>query len=218
MGAAHKQILLIRSRLGYTRLKAPSAGAISMVSAEAGENITPGKTVAVLSSGGRPEVKVTVPAAYISRIKAGDPVTVTFAALKGKPAAAVVSEVGVTAGKSASTYPVIARLTGAPPDARAGMAAEVTFKLGAPAAVSGRVVVPPVAVSEDRQQKRYVFVAEKKAAGRAVVKRRVVQVGELSTRGLEIRSGLKPGELLITAGVSKIRDGLEVKLLGEKSK
>ena len=73
-----------------------------------------------------------------------------------------------------------------------------------------------MAVSQDRAGKRYVFVAVPGGAGRATVKRREVSVGELSNKGLEVLRGLKEGELLITAGVSKIRDGLEVKLMGGK--
>jgi multidrug efflux pump subunit AcrA (membrane-fusion protein) len=95
------------------------------------------------------------------------------------------------------------------------MAAEVTFTLGV-AGAPARILVPPVAVSQDRAGKRYVFVALSAGAGRATVKRREVSVGELSGGGLEIKRGLKQGELLITAGVSKIRDGLEVKLMGRK--
>ena len=211
VAAAAKRIELARSQLAYTTLKAPAAGAISLVGVELGENVAPGHPVAVLSSGGRPEVKVTVPEAFIAQIKQGAKVTVTLSALKGAALPATVTEVGVSSG-AGSVYTVIVSLAQRAAQVRPGMAAEVAFSLGAGGAA--RVVVPAAAVSEDRSG-RHVFVAQPGAKGQAVVRRRAVKVGQLTTRGLEISEGLKDGELLITAGMSKIRDGLVVKLQGK---
>ncbi len=210
-GAAAKQIQLARSQLAYTRLKAPGAGAISMVTAEVGENTSPGRTIAVLSSGARPEVNASVPEAFIGQIKQGAAAKVTLSALPGKTFDAVVTEVGVTAAGMGATYAVIATIKDPPAELRAGMAAELAFELAGKAAASS-FSVPPVAVGQDSAG-RFVYIAEPAGEGKATVRRRAVKVGELSSAGLELLSGLKVGDLLITAGVSKIRDGLEVKLM-----
>jgi multidrug efflux pump subunit AcrA (membrane-fusion protein) len=39
-----------------------------------------------------------------------------------------------------------------------------------------------------------------------------VEVGEILSDGMEIRSGVSPGDLVVTAGVSRIYDGLEVRV------
>ncbi|MFN2376619.1 MAG: efflux RND transporter periplasmic adaptor subunit [Candidatus Binatia bacterium] len=52
------------------------------------------------------------------------------------------------------------------------------------------------------------------ASPTGVVRRRAVIVGDLTERGLEILSGLTPGDLLVTAGVRRIEDGQRVRLLG----
>jgi RND family efflux transporter MFP subunit len=214
--AAAKQVQLARSRLGDCKLHSPTDGAISRVAAEVNENVNPGELVVSLASEGLPEVKVTVPEVFIGKIKVEERVQVTIAALKGAGSlGATISEVGVASEAAGAAYPVIARLDAAAPGLRSGMAAEVTFSLGARDAPS-RLVVPPVAVSQDRAGKRYVFVAVPGRGSSATVKRRDVTVGELSGEGLEIKSGLEDGELLITAGVSKIRAGLRVKLMGGK--
>ena len=187
-----------------------------MVAAEVGENTSPGRPVAVLSSGARPEVKVTVPEAFISRIKRGAEAKVILSALAGQSFDAEMTEVGVTSEAMGATYPVIATILKPSAKIRAGMAAELAFELAGDK-VAGSFSVPPSAVGEDRQG-RYVWVAQKSGEGLAVVKRRAVKVGELSSGGLELSSGLKAGDLLITAGVSKIRDGLKVKLMAKKSK
>ncbi len=101
------------------------------------------------------------------------------------------------------------RLQRSDPAIRAGMAAEVGFSFEA--TNGDRVLVPPFAVGEDREG-RFVFVAEPLEPGIAVVRRKAVKVGELTTDGLEVFEGLDDGDLLITAGVSRIKDGLKVRL------
>ena len=212
--AAAKQIQIARTQLTYTKLVSPAAGAIARCEAEVNENVTPGKTVVVLQSGGVPEVKVTVPEALIAQIKKGADAKVTLDALGGKTLEASVSEVGVASESMGSTYPVTLTLGDAPKEIRPGMAAEVAFVLGAKGEKE-RFVVPPVAVGED-QQGRYVYVAVAQRAnkGLATVRRRGVEVGELTSSGLQVTKGLADGDLLVVAGVSQIRDGLTVTLMG----
>lgn len=214
VASAGKQIEMARSQLGYTRLRSPTAGAISMVAVEVNENVSPGKVVvAVTAKEALPEVKVTVPEVYIAMIKPKDKVSVRIDALKDKELEAEVTEVGVASGAVGSAYPVVVCIKSHTPGIRPGMAAEVGFRLGGGTGGKEGFLVPPVAVGQDRKG-RYVFVAQQTKPGLGVVKRRSVEIGELSSRGLEIKSGLKDGDLLVTAGVSQIRDGLEVKLTG----
>jgi RND family efflux transporter MFP subunit len=218
VAAAAKQIELARSRLTYAKLRSPTDGVISMVAVEVNEHVKSGKAVvAITAKAALPEVKVAVPEVYIAMIKPKDRVKVFIDALKGKELDARVTEVGVASETVGSTYPVVVSIPEPTPEIRPGMAAEVAFKLGGPGGQE-RFVVPPVAVSQDKQG-RYVYVAQAtQPAGHAVVKRRAVEIGELSSRGLEVKKGLKDGDLLITAGASQIRDGLRVKLLGEAKK
>ena len=82
-----------------------------------------------------------------------------------------------------------------------------------PEGARGRLLVSPVAVGEDREG-RFVFVLEPQAEeGTGLVRRRDVSVGELTGDGLEILSGLEDGELVVTAGVRRLSDGEEVKVL-----
>ncbi|MBM4089881.1 MAG: efflux RND transporter periplasmic adaptor subunit, partial [Planctomycetes bacterium] len=45
-----------------------------------------------------------------------------------------------------------------------------------------------------------------------------VTTGELTPVGLVVTEGLKPGDLVVTAGVNSLREGQEVKLLEEGSR
>jgi membrane fusion protein, multidrug efflux system len=210
--AAVQRLELARSQLSYARLLAPAAGSIASVDVERNENVKPGQTVALLTSGSKPEVSVAVPESLIGQVRKGSGVSVAFDALPGRGFPALVTKVGVAATGMGTTYPVTVQLRDAAPDVRSGMAAEVAFTFAAGGGEGERYLVPPHAVLEDREG-RFVFVVEPGGSSRGTVRRRGVRVGELTGEGLEIREGLKGGELLVTAGGSQIHDGLEVKLL-----
>jgi multidrug efflux system membrane fusion protein len=209
-----KRLELVGSQLRYTRLKASTDGAIAEVGAEVNENVQAGQTVVLLTSGARPEVKVGMPESLIAQVEAGGKVSVTFDSTPGETFTAVITEVGVVTGMS-STYPVTVRLEEADPDVRPGMAAEVAFRFGSPDDRE-HFLVPPVAVAEDRKG-RYVFLVEQGSEGFGVTRRRPVTVGELREEGIEILEGVSDGDLLVIAGISKIVDGMKVKLLPERS-
>lgn len=207
--AAQQRLEQARAQLSYTRLRAPTAGSIGRVPVEVNENVGSGEEIAVLTSGERPDVDVRVPESLIGEIVRGSEVQVTFDALPGRVFEAVVTEVGVMSTTLSTTFPVAVRLVSAEPDVRAGMAAQVRFSF----AVDDdreRFIVPAHAVAEDRDG-RFVYVVESTGTGVGTVRRRDVRVGELTGDGLEVLDGLHDGELVVTAGVSQIRDGLEVK-------
>ena len=92
------------------------------------------------------------------------------------------------------------------------MAAEVTFELehdteaGPPA-----IRVPLTAVGEDRNG-RFVFVIEDENDGQGTVVRRSVTVGTIEGDRLQVLTGLDAGAKVVTAGVSRIQDGLRVRV------
>ncbi|MFQ5935911.1 MAG: efflux RND transporter periplasmic adaptor subunit, partial [Acidiferrobacterales bacterium] len=214
--SADKQLESARLKLSYTRLSASANCNVAARQVDRNENVKAGQTVAMLTCGLQTEVEVGIPEAYIARIERGAVVAVTFDALPGKRFKAKITEVGVAVTGQA-TYPVTVRLSKPGRRVLSGMAAEVTFRF----AGTGRgdiVMAPPAAVGEDRQG-RFVFVAEPAAEpGLAIARRTPVTVGQLTTAGIEILEGLKDGDLIITAGVSRIQDGLKVKLPQSKNR
>jgi RND family efflux transporter MFP subunit len=209
-----KRLELSQRQLDYTRLTAPVAGAIATVSVEVNENVQAGQPIVTLSSSTMTEVGVDLPGSVITEIREGAPATVTCDALPGETFEAFVTEVGVTAS-GATTYPVTVELAERSDRVRPGMAAEVTFRLAAPQADADRILVPSVAVGEDRGG-RFVFIAEPQGDGSAVVKRHPVEVGSLMTGDqqdrIEILGGLAAGDVIVTAGVRRLEDGRRVRL------
>ena len=113
---------------------------------------------------------------------------------------------------SASTYPVRAQLTGDAADVRSGMAADVTFRFQDEGR-DDRLLVPGLSVGEDAEG-RFVFVLEPEGAEAGIVRRRPVVIGEIQG-GIEIVDGLEPGELVVTAGVRRLVDGMRVRMAPE---
>jgi RND family efflux transporter MFP subunit len=211
--AADQRVQLARQQLSYTRLTAPTAGAVSAVPVEINENVQAGQVVVYLNSGTDLEVEVGVPEVLISQVAEGDVTEVTFDALPDRAFPASVSEVGVAATGTATTYPVTVVLPDPDPDLRSGMAADVAFRFESG---EGRelFVVPSIAVGEDRDG-RFVYVVELEDAadsesGVGLIRRRPVRIGEMTTQGMEILEGLSDGEYVVVAGVSRIEDGLRV--------
>lgn len=211
--SSERQLDLARRRLEYTALRSPIAGAVASVEAEANENVAAGQPIALITAGSRPEVTVSIPEGLIGRISRGDAVEVTFAAYADRVIPATVTEVGVAATGSGTTFPVTARLDENAPEIRSGMAADVTFRV----AEDDRhypMVLPSTAVVEDRDG-RFVFVLEAGDTGVGVVRRRDVRIGELRGDGMEIIEGLEVGERVVTAGARRLSDGQEVRLLAQ---
>lgn len=208
--AVTRQLDQAKQQLGYATLRAPADGAIASVAVEANENVQGGQEVCLLLSGGEPEVVVPVPAVMIGFIEVGQRVSVRMDALPGETFEAEVTEVGVAVTGAATTYPVIARLLDSSIMVRAGMAAEATFSLEG--ATGDRIFVPGVAVGEDREG-RFVFLLEPSGGGEGTVERRAVEIGAINATGIEIVSGVEENDLVVTAGVRRLSDGMRVAVL-----
>jgi len=212
VASATKQLELARRQLQYTELDAPLDGEIAGVAVDVNENVQAGQTVVTLISGKNPEVEVNVPEVLIASVARGAPVSVHFDAIPEQRFDALVTEVGVGSGAVATSFPVTVRLAAADARIRSGMAAEVTFRFGN-ADGRERILVPPVAVSEDRDG-RFVYVVEPAPEpGFGIVRRKPVEVGDLTGEGMEVFAGLLDGDRVVTAGISRLNDGLRVRLL-----
>ncbi len=205
------RLALAQLQLNYTSLTAPFDGAVASVAVEENENIAAGMMVVMLNAGGPQEVKVTVPEMLISQIHPGSVVEVTFGALDDIVLPATVTEVGVSSSEYTTTYPVTAQLSQPHESVRPGMVAEVAFTFET-AGTLDCMIVPPHAVGEDRVG-RFVFLIEPAGENLGIARRTAVVIGELTGEGLEIISGVEEGDLVITAGVSRVNDGQKVKVL-----
>ncbi|MEM7136697.1 MAG: efflux RND transporter periplasmic adaptor subunit [Myxococcota bacterium] len=210
LASANQNVRLRQRQLGYCHLKSPEPGTIATVDIEVNEYVQAGALVATLLAGEQIEVKVSVPSSVIRNITRGDDAQVSFKVLGDKVLPGKVTEVGVASMGGATTFPVTVRLTEGQKLVRAGMTADVTFSF-ASATGAPKYALPLSAVGEDREG-RFVFKLEDVADGLGTVRRASVEVGQMRSDGIEVRSGVAPGDMVVTAGVSRIYDGLQVRV------
>lgn len=211
--AARQKLEAAELQLSYTRLRSPDACRVARLAAEVNQNVQAGQPIVRVNCGDCPEVVINVPEIYIERIANGMEASVSVAAVDLREVIGTVSEVGVATGPRGATYPVTVRLDDGCTSARSGMAAEARLMLPA-TGDRGELMVPTVAVGEDRQG-RFVFVLEPadEGSGQYLARRRGVETGRPDPDGMVITSGLSAGELVVTAGVRRIADGQRVRLL-----
>jgi RND family efflux transporter MFP subunit len=211
LNSAERGLQLAQSQLSYTGLNAPMDGIVTRVNVEKNENVMPGQSVVELHSGRDIEVVIGVPESYISRMSNGDLVTVSFPAVKGKSFKGTVTEVSYAISAKSSTYPVCVVLDNPSKEIRPGMSADVTFAFNT-ADKKPRIVIPIGTVAEGTDG-RFVYTVSPQKEGLGLVRKKKVVTGELVSGGLEILDGLRDGELVVTAGISKLSDSMTVKLL-----
>lgn len=210
--ASQKQVESAGNQVRYARLQAPFAGVITTVNVEENELVGSGAPIATLSAEVEPEVIVGVPEIFIAKIKKGAKVDIHFSILSGETFEGIVSEVGFSA-ISGATYPVIVQIAKPSELIRPGMAATVSFHFGSATEEKQFLVAPVKAVGEGTDG-NFVFVLEADQQVHKAVKRKVV-IGDLLPTGFEIKDGLTAGELVATAGLKSLLDGMRVKLMEE---
>lgn len=207
--AAQKSLELARLNLSYTELKAEVDCSISSLDVDLNENITAGTQVARVNCSEELEIEISVSEGIIAAVRQGMKATVGFAAIPGKSFVAEVAEVGASSVGAGSTFPVTVKIMEAHPGLRSGLAAEVALTFGQ-AGGTKRKLVPLSSVMKGSQG-AYVYLAAVTPDSQvAEVKKRAVTLGELTDEGLEVFDGLVPGDRVITAGVSVIREGQRV--------
>ena len=205
--AAAKALEIARLNESYTRLYAADRCAIASIDVEVNENVAAGEQIAVVSCGDEYEVALNVPESVISFMDQYTPVSISFGAIGGVQFSGEVTEVS-TAGTSAA-FPVVVKVHEKHPSLRSGLAAEVTFQFDIPS-TGDTYVLPLSAVINDPNGTFVFLAADGSASGQATVSRRAVTLGEMTETGVEIMDGLDPGDRVITAGVSVIREGQQV--------
>lgn len=208
-----RQTEAARLQVSYTQLRAPQACSVAQVLADTNEAVNPGQGVIRVNCGSCAKVKVSVPDQLINNIQKGDNVKVVTSAFAGQQFDAKVTEVGVAAS-SGGAFPVEALLQGECPDLRAGMAASLIFDFTQLLQADNvkQLLVPYLSIGED-DKGNFVYVLNPVGDGIYRAERRSIEFVPSNDNGAEITSGVKTGELVATAGVRRLLDGMEVKLL-----
>lgn len=187
------------SRTSYIR--APSNGIILSRNIDAGQIVTAGMTAMVLGEIDKGFVlRVPMTDADAARINVDMPAKVLLSAVSKTPLDAVVSEKDGRADERTGTFEVNFLLP-ASDHLRSGQLGMVEVQVSR--ATKASFAIPANAIFGVRTGEGLVFVVDDKDR----VKQRNVQIGKLTDKNLEILAGLAEGEVIVTRGVEKLRDG-----------
>jgi RND family efflux transporter MFP subunit len=207
---ARSQAAIAENQTGYTTLVADADGVVISVSAESGQVVAAGQAVLRLARAGEMEVVISAPEGQVARFKPGQEVLIR---LWADPAVAFPGRVREIAGGAdpvTRTFAVRVSAPAVPEGVHVGMTANVALR---PEASASLIVVPLTALDRERAEAA-VWVVDAKTSR---VQRRPVTLGQFREDGATVLSGLAAGDIVVTAGVHKLRPDQPVRLAGDAS-
>lgn len=196
---------IAKKNLDDCKLYAPCSGTVADRNLEVGSSVTPFQTVMRLLNLGSLSVKVSIPEGDIAQIRKGMTAHVVVTALDNLELQGVVDELNVSADPLSHSYMVRLRLQGASgKHLLPGMVCKVSM---GQKSFSNGLLLPNRAVQIDNDGQRFVWVV---AGDKAV--RKTVTIGDLSSNGVLVSSGLQGGEQVIVDGTLKVSEGTKVEV------
>ena len=202
---ARSQAAITSNQAAYTTLVADADGVVVSVAAEPGQVLAAGQAVLKLAHSGEKEVVVNAPEGQLARFKVGQEVGINLWSDPSKMFAGRIREIAGGADPVTRTYAVRVSAIGAPAQAQLGMTANVLFN---PAADASLVLLPLSALARGGNDPA-VWVVDP-ATHR--VRLRPVGVGQFREDGVTVTSGLAAGDIVVTAGVHKLKPDQVVRL------
>lgn len=203
-----------RLDLRYTQLRAPFSGIVVATYVENFEDVRAQQPILRLLDNTKIEMTVDIPENLIGIVPYADNVRVVFDAYPDATIPAELYEVGTEASQATRTFPVTV-IMDQPEDFQIlpGMAGEVTADPQVLTdSLTGGIEIPASAVfSTGGEDETFVWVIDETTMA---LQRRPVEIGLPGQIGVLVRSGLEPGEWIVTAGVHSVSEDQVVRIIG----
>lgn len=198
---------LAKDQLAYTELKADFDGIVTAVAVEPGQVVAAGQTVIKLARPDRVDAVFNVAeAAFRDRVPNEKPaVLVSLLSSPTITADGIVREVSPVADPTTRTYQVKVSLENPPPAMRFGASV-----LGRLKATTAPVIALPGSALFDKGGKPAVWLFD---SSTSTVTLRPVELVRFETDRVIVSDGLKKGDVVVTAGVNRLREGQSVRRL-----
>jgi HlyD family secretion protein len=205
---AEAALELANIQLGEVVIKAPFDGIVAELSISQGSRVSPQTSVASFISK-EVEVVVNVPENRIGQVKKGQSAALQMTAYPGQDFPGVVSSIAPEANKDTRTFEVKITPTKGADLLRSGMYANVSILAEEK---QDTLLAPRTAVFDTGEQPLVYVVKDDNT-----VEQSPVSTGLFDKENIEILSGLKPGDTVVTAGQSNLTDGAKVELTNDPS-
>lgn len=202
--AADAQLGIARRRLDDTNLYADAPGTVTVVGAEPGEVVQPGRMIAQLARDDGKDAVFDVPAAIITANQPRPEVEVTLAMPPRVSAEGRVREVAPRADTATGTFRVRVGLIDPPAEMRLGSTVTGRASFGG----SPGIEIPANALTRSEGQPA-VWVVD---PATKTVALRPIEVESFAPTSVIVSNGLAVGDIVVTAGVQALRPGQAVRL------
>ena len=204
--AARAQAQQVQAQIGDRVVRAPFAGWVSLRNISVGAIASQGTEIATVSDLSTIKLDFTVPETMLASIREGQPIQARSAAWPNQPFGGVIRTIDPVIDPNTRAVTVRAHLPNPNRMLRPGMMMNVAIDSSSRTALS----VPELAVLGEGDN-RYVFVV---GEGNRVHRTEVRTGAHLNGR-VEITAGLRPGQRVVTEGIIKVTDGMQVRLQGQ---
>jgi len=199
---------LIETQIDDCTIRAPFSGIIGIKNVDIGEIVTPGQVLMTLFNTNKLNVQIKVPENYLPEIKMGQDVIIEIDAANGRQIIGKVKKISGSPDPKTRMFIVYASLPGSPKDARPGMFvhAKIITRIK-----QNAIVIPQQAIFQENN-KTFVYIVDANKA-----KKIEVVTGDNTDDTIEIISGLKPGEKVITSNLENLSQGTIIKITERES-
>ncbi len=198
------QLQAARARLDNSFIRAPFAGTVGLRKVSLGDLVGPDTVITTLDDTRRIRLEFSVPESFLSELRPQMRISALSTVYPGQPFTGDITSIDSRVDPVTRAVTAIATIQNLEGLLKPGMFLTVALER----ARHDVLMVPEEALSP-RQGKQYVFLV---VDGRAV--EREVKVGSRSPGLAELVSGVTSGDLVVTEGIQRLRDGLPVQLLG----
>ncbi len=203
VAAAEAQLRQAQAKIIDTDVRSSIDGIVTTRSADPGAIASPGTPVLTVQFLKWVYVTASVPVEQTGKVSIGMPVSISIDSLSGKLLTGKISELNPSADLSSRQFTIRVKLDNENGALRPGMYAHVKLTLEN---VQAAVTVPHEAISQTKSGPT-VFVVNDKMVAHQVA----VETGVEDSQTVQIRSGIKAGEKVVTLAYTPIKDGQTVR-------
>jgi RND family efflux transporter MFP subunit len=197
--------------LGDAQLRAPLSAVVIERKVEVGQLVSTGTPAFVLADLSSVKAAFGVPDLTLQNFKLGDTLTMTTDAVPGTEFTGHISRISPAADQSSRVFDVEVTIPNSQGLLKPGMIASMNVQ--EPGATTEIPIVPLTAITRSKSDPNaYAVLVVEEAAGKHVARMRNVTLGESYGNSVAVKSGVKPGEIVITTGLTQVSDGEELRV------
>ncbi|HZI48994.1 MAG TPA: efflux RND transporter periplasmic adaptor subunit, partial [Pyrinomonadaceae bacterium] len=153
-----------------------------------------------------------VPDLALQSLKMGDTLKITTDALPGEEMSGQISRIAPSADQNSRVFDVEVTIPNPQGKLKPGMIAALSVGEGTGAKVEVPVV-PLTAITRAKDSNSYALLVIDQHDGWSVARMRPVTLGDSFGNSIAIKDGVRPGETVITTGVTQVADGDVVQVM-----